>query len=806
MSTGATVSTRAFTLHYADCLGNAVNCIYPHEVVVADEEALKQAVSHDYVAASYVGNYRSNANFISSNCVILDVDNEHSDDPKDWAEPLDVALAFPDVCFAVHYSRNHMKEKNGKAARPKFHVLFPIEPVNDAGHYCELKRLACKVFPFFDSNALDAGRFFFGSPNVETEFFDGPKTLAEFLEERNEGKAVDSRTNLYSSIDDCDADDDDLDADIIPKGQRNTHMSQYAARILVRLGDTEEAHRQYLREAKKCSPPLSDTELQTIWDSARRFFYTRVVTQPGYISPAQFSQQASAPLPTSSPPPSSPTVAPPSGTAASSPDLHLCPADFTDVGQAIVLAREYENKLRYSEATGWLFYNGSYWEENDSKAQSIAQELTARQLKEVETELSRCKQELINNGAWRLIETNGIKKACASFSPDQKRAYEQFEKAQDYKKHILKSRDTRGIAAALRETRPMLPITPDEFDCDPFLLNTPSYTYNLKTMKAQEHNYKDFITKQTAVDPSDEGIDYWEDALFTFFCGNDELIDFVQMAMGFCVIGKVMDESLYLAHGGGNNGKSTLFNTLMREMGSYAGTIPPEVLLASGKDSQIELAALQGKRMVIAAELGEGLRFDSKKIKQACSTDRINARRLYHDPFSFVPTHKLIVFTNFLPSISERDEGTWRRIVILPFNAKIQKTSDIKNYSDFLHESAGGAVLKWMIEGAEKIIANHYRFEKPPVVLEAIQQYRDSNDWLVRFLEEACDIDKAYEERSGDTYAAYRQYCKEHGESPRSTTDFYSALEAQGFTKYKKKSGRMIKGLRLKSEFFSSEC
>ena len=162
MSAGARV--RPFTLRYADCVGNASNCLYPHEVVVTGETTLKKAVSRDYVGAMYCNARRSNTNFLRADCVILDVDNTHSDDPRDWVEPLDVALAFPDVCFAVHYSRNHMKENHGKAARPRFHVLFPVEPVTDARHYCELKRLVCEVFPLFDSNALDAGRFFFGTP------------------------------------------------------------------------------------------------------------------------------------------------------------------------------------------------------------------------------------------------------------------------------------------------------------------------------------------------------------------------------------------------------------------------------------------------------------------------------------------------------------------------------------------------------------------------------------------------------------------------------------------------------------------
>ena len=62
-------------------------------------------------------------------------------------------------------------------------------------------------------------------------------------------------------------------------------------------------------------------------------------------------------------------------------NLLLKPEDFSDVGQAIVLAREYKNALRYSPATDYIVYNGSFWEESKPKSQALAQELTARQLK-----------------------------------------------------------------------------------------------------------------------------------------------------------------------------------------------------------------------------------------------------------------------------------------------------------------------------------------------------------------------------------------------------------------------------------------
>ena len=797
MSAGETVS---MTLHYADCEGNASNCLYPHEVVVTDEEALKHAVSHDYTGGSYIGDVRSNTNFLRADCVILDVDNTHSDDPRDWVEPLDVALAFSDVCFAVHYSRNHMKEKHGKAARPRFHVLFSIEPVTDAEHYCELKRLACEVFPFFDTNALDAGRFFFGTPDPEVEFFNGSKTLTQFLEERTEAGAVGSGKSLCSSIDDCDA-DDDADADTVPQGQRNTHMSQYAARILVRLGDTEEAHRQYLREARKCSPPLSDTELQTIWDSAQRFFHTRVAKQPGYISPSQFAQQAAlAPLPTSSPPPGLPPSTPPSGATASSPDLLFCPSDFTDVGQAQVLAHEYSGRLRFTEATGWLNFNGIYWEVSDTKAQGVAQMLTARQLQEAEAELVRCQQELEKNGAWKLLELNGAKKAVATFTSDQKMAYERYLHAQDYEKHAKKSRDTRNISAALKEARPMLCISADDLDANPYLLNTPEATYDLRTGAAQEHRAEDYITKCATVSPSDDGIDYWLDALDTFFCSDQELIDYIQEVVGLAAIGKVFVETLVIAYGEGRNGKSTFWNTIARILGTYSGNLSAETLMVGKTNAQPEMAELKGARLVIASELEEGMRLNTARVKQLCSTDKIFAAKKYHQPFSFTPSHTTVLYTNHLPKVGAIDAGTWRRLQVIPFKARIEGNSDVKNYGDWLFENAGGAILKWIIAGAQRVIANNFRLVRPPVVEKAIQKYMRENDWLSIFLEECCLRDPSFREQSGQLYTCYRNFCLKTGEYPRNRQDFCAALESKKFVRHRINKGTIIIGLRLREE------
>lgn len=124
----------------ATCIGNSSNCMYPNSVMVSDRDSFIQAISFDYVAGTIKGNYRRKDNFISSDCIPMDCDNDHSDDEKDWVMPFDVAMDFPDVCFYASYSRKHMKNKGSKSARPRFHIYFPIEEITDADEYAEYKK------------------------------------------------------------------------------------------------------------------------------------------------------------------------------------------------------------------------------------------------------------------------------------------------------------------------------------------------------------------------------------------------------------------------------------------------------------------------------------------------------------------------------------------------------------------------------------------------------------------------------------------------------------------------------------------
>ncbi len=743
----------SFTLYTANAVGNEKNSLFPTKAVVTDKASLLQAVQFDHVTAEYKNNYRKSDNFIQSDVIPLDCDNDHSDNPSDWIASLDVAMQFPDVAFAVTYSRNHNRVKGDKAARPRFHVYFPIESVTDKDEYVRLKQQINEAFPYFDDNAMDAARLLFGTSNTDVEIYEGSKRITDMLSE-------DLFADWENSLSE------------IGEGSRNSTMSHIAGKLIKRYGAKKETYDLFLEQSEKCNPPLPDEELKTIWNSAVNFG-KKVKQQEGYIPPEQYNK-----------------------------DTELEPTDYSDVGQATVLAREYECKLRYSPSTDYIVYNGSYWEESAPKSQAVAQALTERQLEEAETAIAKQTQEMVKNGAFAILASVGPKKAVGMFNKAQAHSYELFESAQAYKKYAVKRRDDKYLSSALKVARPMLEIEQRILDVNEFLLNTPSATYDLRTGATQDHNAEDYITKQTECDPCSDNGQLWLDALNTIFVNDQELIDYVQMIVGLAAIGKVYVEALIISYGEGRNGKSTFWNVISRVLGNYSGSISADILTSQiRRNVKPELAEAKGKRLLIAAELEEGMRLNTSNIKQLCSTDEIAAEKKYKDPFKYVPTHTLVLYTNHLPKVGAIDKGTWRRLIVIPFLATIEGNKDIKNYADYLFENAGGAILQWVIEGAKKVIASDYKLPVPRVVNDAIEEYKAANDWLGHFLEECCETGQEHTEKSGEVYSEYRAFCMRTGEYTRSSADFYSAIDNAGFSRIRSNKGRFIKGLRVKSEF-----
>jgi len=746
------------TICTANCTGNQKNCLYPNKRVVTSGDELKEAVKVDHVCAEYKNNYRSADNFIKSDVVVMDCDNEQSDDPAEWITPATLDELMPDVSYAIAPSRNNMLPKDGKTARPKFHVYFSIEEISDAEMYVAIKRAIHAQFPFFDDNALDAARFIYGADAGDVIWHEGWLTIDEILEN------VPAPTNTgYSNS--------------IPEGRRNNTLSRFAGRVVKRYGSTAKAHEIFLDEAKKCEPPMDDEELTAIWNSAIKFA-RKVQGQDGYVPPDDYNSDFDS----------------------------LRPSDFSDIGQAKVLTREYGNELCYTDATDYLRFNGEYWMESKQQSVGAMEEFLDLQLADALSEVESALNVLVALGEKEEDILAGGKKYESSLSGDPLRALKKYQSALAYRNFVMKRRDMKYVVAALQAAKPMLQHSVSELDKDEFLLNTPGATIDLKTGESRLPEAADFITKQTNSKPGEEGKDIWQQALRTFFCNDAELIEYVQQIVGLAAIGKVYLEAIIIAYGEGRNGKSTFWNTISRVLGTYSGSLSADTLtVGCRRNVKPEMAELKGKRLIIAAELEEGMRLNTSIIKQLCSTDEITAEKKYKDPFRFTPSHTLVLYTNHLPRVGANDPGTWRRLIVIPFDAKIEGSSDMKNYADHLFNVAGPYILSWIVEGAMKAIRKNFHLSPPECVRKAIDTYRENNDWMANFLEDCCEIGPDYKQKSGDFYQEYRNYCARNGEYTRSTTDFYAAVELAGFTRKKIKIGSFIYGVRIKDEDFLNQ-
>lgn len=753
------------TMFTADCTGQAANCSYPNRRVVSTPEEMREAVRFDHVCAEYKGNYRSIGNFTRSDVVVMDIDNDHTDDPAEWITPEKLDELLPDISYVIAFSRNHMKVKDGKAARPKFHVYFQITETADAGWYAALKRGIKKRFDFFDGNALDAARFIFGADTGEVVWHEGWMTIDEEVEpdyEESKNENAGSSTGP------------------ILEGNRNNTMSRFAGRVLKKYGVTDRAREAFELHARRCDPPLPEDELNTIWNSAVKFYKNTVCTQPGYVEPDEYNSEFDS----------------------------LKPEDFSDMGEAKALIKEYRDELLYTDATQFLSYDGMCWRENRQKAVGAVEEFLDMQLVESRDQFETAVAHMlaVDPSLDEITVRKGGRALEKLITPQNAEAFGELQAARAYYGFVMKYRNYKHIADTQNTAKPMVATDINLFDAQENYLNTPGGTYDIAkgVNGMMPHKSTDLLTKITNCAPGEDGKQLWEDALQLFFCGDQELIEYVQMTVGMAAVGKVYVEALIIAYGEGRNGKSTFWNTISRVLGTYSGAMSADSLTANcRRNVKPEIAELKGKRLIIAAELEEGTRLSTSILKQLCSTDQIRGEKKFKDPFDFTPSHTAVLYTNHLPKVSASDDGTWRRLIVIPFHAKIEGSSDIKNYADYLYNNAGPAVMSWIIEGARKVIEREFKIDPPKVVANAIAEYRGMNDWLTHFLEDCCVTGDGLEQKSGDLYQEYRTYCLRTGEYARNNADFIAEIEKRGFMRKKKKSGMWVQGLQLKDTDFA---
>lgn len=341
----------------------------------------------------------------------------------------------------------------------------------------------------------------------------------------------------------------------------------------------------------------------------------------------------------------------------------------------------------------------------------------------------------------------------------------------------------------------------DQWDGDPWLLNTPTGTVDLRTGELRPSTREEFHSKCTAAPPAPfADCPLWLAFLDRVMGGNDDLIAFLKRVFGYCLTGRTTEQALFFCYGVGANGKGVMMNTMRRILGDYATSTPMETLTISpggGDRHPTEVADLKGARLVITTETGEG-RWNEGRIKQMTGGDPIKARYMHKDFFEFEPNFKLWISGNQEPRLRNVDIAIRRRLHIIPFTQRIPDAEQDKEFADKLR-GEWDAILRWAIEGCVDW-QERGALDPPAMVIGATGEYFEHEDSVGSWLADACEQDAEAWAASADLFASWKAYAEQAGEYAGSQRRLTEVLRQRGFVSHREAMGRRGSlGLRLKS-------
>lgn len=426
----------------------------------------------------------------------------------------------------------------------------------------------------------------------------------------------------------------------------------------------------------------------------------------------------------------------------------LATSPVTDLANARRLAARHGRDLRYCHPWGkWLVWTGLCWRTDDTGE-------VARRAKDA---------------------VSGIYSEAQAATDNQAR----MELAQ----WAVRSESEARIKAmiSLAESEPGIAVTPDELDADLWLFNVRNGTVDLRTGELLPHRRDDLITIVAPVEHDPEATcPLWEAFLDRIFAGNDHLIGFMQRSLGYALTGDVSEQVLFIHHGIGANGKTTLQNIVLGILGDYGKVTPPGLLLQRNHDRHpTEIADLKGARFVASVEIGEGKALAEELVKRLTGGDRLKGRFMRQDFWEFDPTHKLFVACNHRPAVSGTDPAIWRRIRLVPFTVQIPEEEQDKGLQAKMLARERSGILNWLIAGC--LAWQGEGLGAPEEVKAATSEYRTEQDVVGRFLADCCVEGTGLVVKKAALYLAYQFWSPNNDEESLSQRLLSQRLQERGF-------------------------
>lgn len=439
-------------------------------------------------------------------------------------------------------------------------------------------------------------------------------------------------------------------------------------------------------------------------------------------------------------------------------------ASFTDAVLAETVSEEaLEGSFCWARGIGWLKWNGHVWDE-------VAETQPVEAVR-----------------AWALKQ---FQKTLTDQAKDPSRPLN--EQISGWRSVLSKSR----ISALVSLAKGLVEKDPAHFDADPDLLCVKNGYVDLSTGVLHSPDPDKLMTKSAgcSYEPGAQH-ELWDKALEAL---PREARDWYWDRVGQSATGHMTpDDVMVVAHGDGENGKSTLVAAIKNVLGSYAILMSDRVLMASPDSHPTELMDLRGARYAVLEETPEARRLDVHRLKRVVGTDFITARRIRQDDVTFPATHSLFVNTNFRPIVTETDHGTWRRFALLTFPYTYRKPGvplrgpndrhgdpllrqKFKNPSEDLSR----AVLSWIVEGAKR----WYQHGKimapvPPSVEQDTLKWRAETDLILGFVQEALRFTQDGQTPAKEMFTCFNDWIETQGHRSWTEKTFSARFSAHDAVK-----------------------
>lgn len=338
------------------------------------------------------------------------------------------------------------------------------------------------------------------------------------------------------------------------------------------------------------------------------------------------------------------------------------------------------------------------------------------------------------------------------------------------------------------------------FDADAWVFSCKDGVIDLRTVEFRPRRRTDFTTKSAGC-AFDQNADcpLWKSFIDAVCCGKDDLVDWLHRILGYLLIGNSVEQILLFFYGKGRNGKGTLLYVLQQVLGDYAFTAQPDLLIRPKSDKHLtEIADLDGMRLVVCTESNKGAKLNTSRVKALTGEDKITARRMHKNGKEFIPQQLLIMQTNFLPVIEESDKATWRRIRVVPFNARISKQEEDKHLREKLVAEASG-ILNWMLDGYRKYLW-YGLLNEPEIVRIATKAYRLEHRSVETFVKQQYAASKNAETQSSELHRDFRMWAKKQHVSPDVTPQAFGQRLHQAGVESKHTSHGTFYCLKRKAE------